>query len=1425
MLKKIISYIMVVSVVTLQVLSTTAVEVKTQTVSENTVWTGSVANGFASGTGSELDPYIISNAEELAYLAASVNDGESYTGKYIKLSNDIYLNDVSDYDSWSDTTIPKNVWDGMDGFSGTIDGQGHTIWGMFMCSSSKMTGFINTSKDVSNSASTSTINATKVVIKNINFKMSYVQGTAYVGTIIGSANSFLEIDNCEVSGKVIGTGANIGGLVGCFGSGGNRRFLLTNSINYATVLGGSYTGGLVGFAHIGNSSGYSTSGNGSEKIIMNNCINDGKIEAGGNYVGGVVGRISRSMNCGGLELRKLGNENEICGVNYVGGIFGYLEGDYYAISLEESYNSGNISGTKLVGGLVGSAESGTSASRATMQNLYNIGSVSATSYVGGIFGQGSYVIIIHCYNMGDISGDSSVASLLGHAGYSNIYGDMGIVKYSYYLITSASVKTAGSAMEVVGYSQEQMKLEDNYNGFDFNKVWKMGTNSPIFLWQIGEEYVTDDTAVDDYMVEQVKKYTSDDIYTQYNRIMNSGNSVELKFKKLNDLFASNGLVDAKEGLEYLSNTTSHRNSYRYLTTNEIYCAFNFLEWLYSDSAILARGLLYADGLIFNGEVFDYADVSTYSENDYPGVKKNKEMLKQFMSYDAPEIEVFENANKTAKYFKNLLELNNIAETAEMDSLMNQILVCESEEGLKKLQTKFVNNYVIPQGMDKIYLNGEPFAEALGYASDFISFAGATADDILGILNLSNEIETYEKYRDFLTTIYECKDVSFEMRLAAYSLLDEIENGYMNKLKSILLNGISLENGIMEIDETIFKELVGEGGEIFLEAIGTLKLATFISNIVVDTGDFVKQAAYTQGYAELATLYSLKLKEDKIKFQSAQTPANAWKFFEDYTMLWALRYQGEQQYLEMNTIKMYLFAKVKSFNYDMKEEVVKDTLSQLNTRKFEVSDKYTVPESIMYNKKAVINCPVDVEIYTKDGNLVAVLQDGIESDITNEYGRFAVVYQPYSGEYAKVICQSTDVELVIKATAISDGLVDWQMSTNKDGECVVYAFDKVQVSKGDVIETTSSISEESTYSICKDGDQKSIYKFVLQESDDYVAVKSLMVKSNSITMNIGDSEVVGISVLPTNATNKDVRWRSSDEDVVSIKNGVINAKGVGEAIVYVNAIESDDIQKEISVTVQKLPDEIVSTPTPSSTVAPTLIPTATPTVKPTVAPTSTSTATPTVKPTVAPTSTSTATPTVKPTVAPPSTFTAIPTATSAVAPSNPSTENSAQDSAQNDSEKMTKDLSIKVGDILTQKTIKYKVTEVNANGSGEVSLIRITKKKTDRKFKSLKIEDSIKINGKSFKITSIGSRAFSGYKYLKKITIGKNVAKIGKKAFYKCKKVKNLVVQSTKLKSVGNKAISEINKKAHIKVPKKRLSLYKKLFKTKIGYKRTMKIKK
>ncbi len=96
-------------------------------------------------------------------------------------------------------------------------------------------------------------------------------------------------------------------------------------------------------------------------------------------------------------------------------------------------------------------------------------------------------------------------------------------------------------------------------------------------------------------------------------------------------------------------------------------------------------------------------------------------------------------------------------------------------------------------------------------------------------------------------------------------------------------------------------------------------------------------------------------------------------------------------------------------------------------------------------------------------------------------------------------------------------------------------------------------------------------------------------------------------------------------------------------------------------------------------------------------------------------------------------------------------------------------------------------------------------------------------GKS--VTSIGIKAFYKCTALTKITIPEKVTSIGKEAFSGCKKLKTITIKSKVLKSVGTKAINGIYKKATIKVPSSKLKAYKKLFSSKTGFKKTMKIKK
>ena len=82
-----------------------------------------------------------------------------------------------------------------------------------------------------------------------------------------------------------------------------------------------------------------------------------------------------------------------------------------------------------------------------------------------------------------------------------------------------------------------------------------------------------------------------------------------------------------------------------------------------------------------------------------------------------------------------------------------------------------------------------------------------------------------------------------------------------------------------------------------------------------------------------------------------------------------------------------------------------------------------------------------------------------------------------------------------------------------------------------------------------------------------------------------------------------------------------------------------------------------------------------------------------------------------------------------------------------------------------------------------------------------IPATVKIGGKTFKVTAIAAGALKNKKKLTAVTIGKNVTTIGANAFFGCRKLGTITIQSTKLRSVGKNAYKGIKEAVKIKVPK------------------------
>jgi len=105
---------------------------------------------------------------------------------------------------------------------------------------------------------------------------------------------------------------------------------------------------------------------------------------------------------------------------------------------------------------------------------------------------------------------------------------------------------------------------------------------------------------------------------------------------------------------------------------------------------------------------------------------------------------------------------------------------------------------------------------------------------------------------------------------------------------------------------------------------------------------------------------------------------------------------------------------------------------------------------------------------------------------------------------------------------------------------------------------------------------------------------------------------------------------------------------------------------------------------------------------------------------------------------------------------------------------------------------------------------------NKKVTKAEIPASVTLEGKKYKVTSISPDAFKDCKKLKTVTIGSNVNKIGKQAFYNCSSLKKIIIKTKKLKAgaIGKNAFHGVPKKIVVQAPKSKEKLYTKLIKSK-----------
>lgn len=368
------------------------------------------AESFAGGNGTKEDPFQISEAGHLVLLhemlekeEAETNFDETYVKGYFILTDDISLNDTSDFANWS-TDSPEYGWEPIgtgvssNSFAGILDGNGHKISGMFIeTDSGDEQSYYGLFAEMGG------------MVKNLTVEKSYIcvfGGTATVGTIAGSLNYSDEavIENCKVNSEIkLYDYCEAGGIAG--------------NISDGSVSDCSYSGTIIqadsADSFIGGICGTSGSIQGSVNGITN-CSFSGTLSCEGTC-GGIVGsgdNVAASVNKGNITGERAGG---ILGTLVTAGTD--LEIKNTQLLVESCVNEGTVNGMSLAGGIIAQTTLSEVDIAASIVDCENKGQVVCDEAVAGIIGclsveRSGNICIDNCVNNADVSGKGKTGGII-----------------------------------------------------------------------------------------------------------------------------------------------------------------------------------------------------------------------------------------------------------------------------------------------------------------------------------------------------------------------------------------------------------------------------------------------------------------------------------------------------------------------------------------------------------------------------------------------------------------------------------------------------------------------------------------------------------------------------------------------------------------------------------------------------------------------------------------------------------------------------------------------------------------------------------------------------------------------------------------------------------------------------------------------------
>ena len=241
-------------------------------------WNGD-ATAWTQGDGSEQNPFLIENEAQLSHLQQTVTAGETYQGKFFRLTADLdmagkQMPSIGNYNDYTTQENPELVRESKV-FRGTFDGDFHTI--------DNLTIVNNNADPTLGGVGLFAISYPETYICNLILgKNVTIEGSDFdcVAGFVGYGSGG-KGENCRFMGLVNGGSMNAGGIVGA----AEVAMTISGCVNTGRLVGHSFAGGIAGTVSISK---------------VQNCYSSATISCPSAYwVAGIVGWAEQSTvyNC------------------------------------------------------------------------------------------------------------------------------------------------------------------------------------------------------------------------------------------------------------------------------------------------------------------------------------------------------------------------------------------------------------------------------------------------------------------------------------------------------------------------------------------------------------------------------------------------------------------------------------------------------------------------------------------------------------------------------------------------------------------------------------------------------------------------------------------------------------------------------------------------------------------------------------------------------------------------------------------------------------------------------------------------------------------------------------------------------------------------------------------------------------------------